>query len=155
VFYPWLRLHISNKKCLLSSHVHMNSLDKTRYFTRTDSKQVVENKTSGSFTPVTDSISLVLNSDSGSSSAYNQLKLNTIKKMQRVKACLINHLELELSFRFPCTYAFVSGDRNVLLTCLVILLTCMPWTRIELLFKLPSCVSLSWTGGRVFSISPS
>ena len=74
----------SNSKCV------DESLDKTRYFTHTDSKQLVENKTSGSFTPVTDSISLVLNSDSGSSSAYNQLKLDMIKKMQRAKACLIN-----------------------------------------------------------------
>jgi hypothetical protein len=74
----------SNSKCV------DESLDKTRYFTRTDSKQVVENKTSGSFTPVTDSISRVLNSDSGSSSAYNQLKLDMIKKMQSAKACFTN-----------------------------------------------------------------
>ena len=74
----------SNSKCV------DESLDKTRYLTRTDSKQVVENKKSGSFTPVTDSISLVLNSDSGSSSACNQLKLDMIKKMQRAEACLTN-----------------------------------------------------------------
>ena len=74
----------SNCKCV------DESLDKIRYFTRTDSKQIVENKTSGSFTPVTDSISRVLNSDSGSSSTCNQLKVDMIKKMQTANACFIN-----------------------------------------------------------------
>ena len=74
----------SNCKCV------DESLDKTRYFTRKDSKHVVENKTSGSLTPVTDSISRVLNSDSSSSSTCNQLKLDMIKKMQTANACFIN-----------------------------------------------------------------
>jgi hypothetical protein len=65
-------------------------MDKTRYFTRADSKQVVENKISGSFTHATDSRSRVSNSDSGSSSTRNQLKPEMIKKMQRAKACFIN-----------------------------------------------------------------
>ena len=65
-------------------------MNKTRYFTRADSKQVVENKISGSLIHVTDSRSRVLNSDSGSSSTRNQLKLDMIKKMQRAKACFIN-----------------------------------------------------------------
>ena len=65
-------------------------MDKTRYFTRADSKQVVENKISGSFTHATDSRSRVSNSDSGSSSTRNQLKPEMIKKMQRAKACFID-----------------------------------------------------------------
>jgi len=52
--------------------------------------KVVENEISGSFTPVTDSRSRVLNSDSGSSSVRNQLKLDIFKKMQGAKACFIN-----------------------------------------------------------------
>ena len=65
-------------------------MDKTRYFTRADSKQIVENKISGSFTHATDSRSRVSNSDSGSSSTRKQLKSEMIKKMQRAKACFIN-----------------------------------------------------------------
>jgi hypothetical protein len=31
------------------------------------------------------------------------------------------HLELERPFKLPCTYEFVSGDRNVLLACILVL----------------------------------
>ena len=79
------------------------SLDKTRYFTRADSKQVGENKISGSFIHVTDFRSRVLNSDSGSSSTCNQLKLDMIKKMQRAKACFINIDKNDLLYIFHQT----------------------------------------------------
>ena len=74
----------SNSKCVYEA------MDKTRSYALENSRKVMDNEISGSFTPVTDSRSLVLNSDSGSSSARNQLKLDMFQKMQGAKACCIN-----------------------------------------------------------------
>jgi len=74
----------SNSKCV------DKSMDKTRSYAWEDPREVMENEISASFTPVTDSRSRILNSDSGSSSVRNQLKLDIFKKMQGAKACFTN-----------------------------------------------------------------
>ena len=56
-------------------------MDKARSYALEYSRTVMDNEISGSFTAVTDSRSRVLNSDSGSSSARNQLKLDMFQKM--------------------------------------------------------------------------
>ena len=65
-------------------------MDKKLSYALEDSRKVMDNEISGSFTPVTDSRSRVLNSDSGSSSARNQLKLDMFQKMQGAISCLTN-----------------------------------------------------------------
>jgi hypothetical protein len=65
----------SNSKCVYEA------MDKARSYALEYSRKVMDNEISWSFTAVTDSRSRVLNSDSGSSSARNQLKLDMFQKM--------------------------------------------------------------------------